>query len=206
MEFGLLLGGDFNGYREDYKIVKVEPFNSIKKKMSVLVAVPGGGRGFRAFCKGASEIILKTCDKIINADGEAIPLSEEQRKNITDVINGFACEALRTLCIAFRDIKDASNLDSIPDDGYTLIVVIGIKDPVRPGVKEAVKTCLAAGITVRMVTGDNINTAKAIAKECGILTEDGLAIEGPEFRSKSPHEMKELIPKLQVSQLLNEHS
>jgi Ca2+-transporting ATPase len=205
MEFGLLLGGDFNAYREDYKILKVEPFNSVKKKMSVLVALPGSG-GFRAFCKGASEIILQTCDKIINADGKAIPLSEEQRKNITDVINGFACEALRTLCMAFRDIEDASNLDSIPNDGYTLIVVIGIKDPVRPGVKEAVKTCLAAGITVRMVTGDNINTAKAIAKECGILTEDGLAMEGHEFRSKSPHEMKELIPKLQVLQLLNEHS
>ncbi|RZS19269.1 hypothetical protein BHM03_00051691 [Ensete ventricosum] len=76
------------------------------------------------------------------------------------------------------------NLEEIPASGYTLIAVFGIKDPVRPGVKEAVQTCKAAGIKVRMVTGDNINTAKAIAKECGILTEDGLAIEGSEFRSK----------------------
>ncbi|RRT64466.1 hypothetical protein B296_00033766 [Ensete ventricosum] len=90
------------------------------------------------------------------------------------------------------------NLEEIPASGYTLIAVFGIKDPVRPGVKEAVQTCKAAGIKVRMVTGDNINTAKAIAKECGILTEDGLAIEGSEFRSKSPEEMNDLIPKIQV--------
>lgn len=197
VEFGMLLGGDFKSFSEEYKILMVEPFNSIKKKMSVQVALPGSGT-CRAFCKGASEIILGICDKVVNTDGEAVPLSEEQRKNISDVINGFACEALRTLCIAFKDIGDPSSVKSIPEDRYTLIAVLGIKDPVRPGVREAVKTCLDAGITVRMVTGDNINTAKAIAKECGILTEDGLAIEGPDFRKMSQQEMAEIIPKLQV--------
>ncbi|KAK9283675.1 hypothetical protein L1049_011925 [Liquidambar formosana] len=196
LEFGLHLGRDYNVLRWESKIVKVEPFNSVKKKMSVLVALPDGG--YRAYCKGASEIILKMCGKIVNVNGETVPLPEEQREKITNVINGFACESLRTLCMAFKDTKDTSNVDSTPDDDYTLVAVIGIKDPVRPGVKEAVKTCLAAGITVRMVTGDNINTAKAIAKECGILTDDGLAIEGQEFRNKSPQEMKEIIPKLQV--------
>ncbi|KAA8520191.1 hypothetical protein F0562_014447 [Nyssa sinensis] len=196
LEFGLLLGGNLNAYQKESKIVKVEPFNSVKKKMSVLVALPDGE--LRAFCKGASEIILNMCDKIVNKEGESVPLSGEQRKSITDVINGFACEALRTLCLAFKDIEDSAIVDSIPDDNYTLIAVVGIKDPVRPGVKEAVQTCLAAGIIVRMVTGDNINTAKAIAKECGILTDGGVAIEGPDFRNKSPQEMKEIIPKLQV--------
>ncbi|KAM0951051.1 putative P-type Ca(2+) transporter [Dioscorea sansibarensis] len=94
-------------------------------------------------------------------------------------------------------MDDSYNADDIPTDGYTLIAVLGIKDPVRPGVKKAVQTCIAAGITVRMVTGDNINTAKAIAKECGIFTDDGLAMEGSDFRSKRPEEMKTLIPKLQ---------
>ncbi|OMO90139.1 Cation-transporting P-type ATPase [Corchorus olitorius] len=197
LEFGLLLGGDFKIHRKESEILKVEPFNSVKKKMSVLVSLSDNG-GHRALCKGASEIILKSCNKIINAAGKAEPLSEEQKKRITDVINGFASEALRTLCLAFKQVEDTSNVDSIPEDNYTLIAVIGIKDPVRPGVKEAVKTCLAAGITVRMVTGDNINTAKAIARECGILTDDGLAIEGPEFRDMSPQQMEETIPKLQV--------
>ncbi|KAK4412924.1 Calcium-transporting ATPase 4, plasma membrane-type [Sesamum alatum] len=196
LEYGLQLGGDFEELRRVCKLLKVEPFNSEKKKMSVLVALPDSKT--RAFCKGASEIILKMCDRVINANGESVPLSEEQVSNVMDVINGFACEALRTLCLAFKDMDDGSHENSIPDSGYTLIAVVGIKDPVRPGVKEAVKTCLAAGITVRMITGDNINTAKAIAKECGILTDGDLAIEGPDFRQKTSYEMSQLIPRLKV--------
>ncbi|CAK9183984.1 unnamed protein product [Ilex paraguariensis] len=196
LEYGLLLGGDFDAHRQECKILKVEPFNSNRKKMSVLASLPEGG--FRAFCKGASEIILRMCDKVVDINGEPVHMSEEQIRNITDVINGFACEALRTLCLAFKDIDDSINDNNIPDSGYTLVAVVGIKDPVRSGVKDAVRMCLAAGITVRMVTGDNINTAKAIAKECGILTEDGLAIEGPEFRSKTLEEMKEIIPRIKV--------
>ncbi|CAL2272195.1 unnamed protein product [Prunus armeniaca] len=114
--------------RREVKILKVEPFNSVRKKMSVLVAHPHGGK--RAFCK-------------------------EQVKNITDVIKSFAYEDLRTLYLAFKNIDDSSIENDIPDD-YTLIEVVGIKDPVLPEVKDAVQTCLAAGITVRMVTGDNI--------------------------------------------------
>ncbi|GMI87349.1 autoinhibited Ca(2+)-ATPase, isoform 4 [Hibiscus trionum] len=199
LEFGLLLGGEFKKHRKESEILKVEPFNSVKKKMSVLVSLSNDG-GKRAFSKGASEIILESCSKVINVDGKAEPLSKEQKKSITNVINGFASEALRTLCLAFKDVKDTSSVDSnsIPQDNYTLIAVIGIKDPVRPGVRQAVETCLAAGITVRVVTGDNINTAKAIARECGILTDDGLAIEGPNFRDMSPGQMEEAIPKLQV--------
>nr|GEY56320.1 calcium-transporting ATPase 4, plasma membrane-type-like isoform X2 [Tanacetum cinerariifolium] len=136
LESGLLFQSNYNQESKSVKIVKVEPFNSVKKKI--------------------------------------------QRKAITDVINGFACDALRTICLAFQDLEAGSSSDDIPENNYTIIAVVGIKDPVRPGVKEAVKTCLDAGIMVRMVTGDNINTAKAIARECGILTPDGLAIEGPE--------------------------
>ena len=88
--------------------------------------------------------------------------------------------------------------DPIPVSGYTCVGIVGIKDPVRPSVKESVEVCRSAGIVVRMVTGDNINTAKAIARECGILTDDGIAIEGPDFREKTQEELFELIPKIQV--------
>ncbi|XP_027363830.1 calcium-transporting ATPase 4, plasma membrane-type-like isoform X2 [Abrus precatorius] len=196
LELGLLSGGDFDAQRREYKILKVEPFNSVRKKMSVLVGLPDGG--VRAFCKGASEIVLKMCNKIIDHNGTVVDLSDEQAKNVSDVINGFASEALRTLCLAVTDVNETQGETNIPDDCYTLIAIVGIKDPVRPGVKEAVQTCLAAGITVRMVTGDNINTAKAIAKECGILTEGGIAIEGPQFRDLSPEQMQDIIPKIQV--------
>jgi P-type Ca2+ transporter type 2C len=196
LEFGLVSGGDFDAQRRSCKVLKVEPFNSDRKKMSVLVGLPDGG--VRAFCKGASEIVLKMCDKIIDSNGTTIDLPEEKAKIVNDIIDGFAHEALRTLCLAVKDIDETQGETNIPENGYTLIAIVGIKDPVRPGVKEAVQKCLAAGISVRMVTGDNINTAKAIAKECGILTEGGVAIEGPEFRNLSEEQMKDIIPRIQV--------
>ncbi|XP_042428226.1 probable calcium-transporting ATPase 8, plasma membrane-type isoform X1 [Zingiber officinale] len=197
LEFGLALETQVDSQHQHCKKLKVEPFNSVKKKMSVVVELPDGGT--RAFCKGAPEIVLQMCDHVIDSDGSIILLSNKQKDNVMKVINDFACEALRTLCLAFKDTSgEEQNMDEIPATGYTLICVFGIKDPVRPGVKEAVQTCIAAGIKVRMVTGDNINTAKAIAKECGILSEDGLAVEGSEIRNKNPEEMKDIIPKIQV--------
>lgn len=201
LDYGLKMVGDFDEQRQGSNLLKVEPFNSEKKKMSVLVALPDGN--VRAFCKGASEIILQMCDTVVDENGNIISLSEEQRQAIMGVIEEFACEALRTLCLAFKDNNNKHHESSIADGGYTLIAVVGIKDPVRPGVKEAVKTCIQAGITVRMVTGDNINTAKAIAKECGILSDDdNIAIEGPEFRTMTPMQMREIIPNIRVHQNL----
>ncbi|KAB1214903.1 Calcium-transporting ATPase 2, plasma membrane-type [Morella rubra] len=197
LEFGLSLGGDFQAERQASNLVKVEPFNSVKKRMGVVVELPEGG--FRAHCKGASEIILAACDKVIDANGEVVPLDEASINYLTNTINQFASEALRTICLAYMELENGfSAHNSIPVSGYTCIGVVGIKDPVRPGVKESVAICRSAGITVRMVTGDNINTAKAIARECGILTDEGIAIEGPEFREKSQKELLELIPKIQV--------
>ncbi|KAI5318280.1 PREDICTED: calcium-transporting ATPase [Prunus dulcis] len=91
LEFGLLLGGDFDAVRGEVNILKVEPFNSVRKKMSVLVAHPHGGK--RAFCKGASEIVLGMC--------YSLPRT-----------------ALRTICLAFKNIDDSSIENDIPDDGY----------------------------------------------------------------------------------------
>ncbi|KFK34968.1 hypothetical protein AALP_AA5G217200 [Arabis alpina] len=195
LEFGLLLGGDVETQRREHKILKIEPFNSDKKKMSVLTSHSGGS--VRAFCKGASEIVLKMCEKVVDSNGKSVPLSEEKMANISEVIESFASEALRTLCLVYTDLDEAPSGD-LPDGGYTLVAVVGIKDPVRPGVKEAVKICQDAGITVRMVTGDNLSTAKAIARECGILTADGVAIEGSYFRDLPPHEMRKILPKIQV--------
>jgi Ca2+-transporting ATPase len=194
-EFGLKLAGLDAEDRTCTK-VKVEPFNSVKKKMAVLVSLQNGV--YRWFTKGASEIIVQMCDMMIDGGGNSVPLSEAQRKNILDTIYSFASDALRTLCLAYKEVDDFDDDADSPTSGFTLISIFGIKDPLRPGVKDAVKACMSAGIIVRMVTGDNINTAKAIAKECGILTDGDVAIEGPEFRSKSPEEMRDLIPKIRV--------
>ncbi|PKA65931.1 Calcium-transporting ATPase 1, plasma membrane-type [Apostasia shenzhenica] len=197
LEFGLSLGGDFQAVRRQTKLVKVEPFNSTKKRMAVLLQMPEGG--YRAHCKGASEIILAACDKFIDRSGSVAPLNEMTANKMKEIIENFASEALRTLCLAYIDIENSSLAEKhIPTSGYTCIGIVGIKDPVRPGVRESVAICRSAGINVRMVTGDNINTAKAIAKECGILTDGGICIEGPEFSEKSVRELMQLIPNLQV--------
>ncbi|XP_020252745.1 calcium-transporting ATPase 1, plasma membrane-type-like [Asparagus officinalis] len=197
LEFALNLGGNFQAERQAVKLIKVEPFNSTKKRMGVVLQLEDGR--YRAHTKGASEIILASCDKFLNPEGQVVPLDEGATKHLSYTIESFAKEALRTLCVAYMEIEDGFSLnDQIPMRGYTCIGIVGIKDPVRPGVKESVAVCRSAGITVRMVTGDNINTAKAIARECGILTDDGIAIEGPDFREKKLEELNELIPKIQV--------
>ncbi|XP_008354719.2 calcium-transporting ATPase 2, plasma membrane-type-like [Malus domestica] len=197
LEFGLSIGGNFQAERQASKLVKVEPFNSTKKRMGVILELPEGG--LIAHTKGASEVVLASCEKVINSNGDIVPLDEASLNHLKVTIEQFACEALRTLCLAYTELETGfSPENSIPVSGYTCIGIVGIKDPVRPGVKESVAICRSAGITVRMVTGDNINTAKAIARECGILTDDGIAIEGPEFREKNQEELLSLIPKIQV--------
>ncbi|XP_022843778.1 calcium-transporting ATPase 2, plasma membrane-type-like [Olea europaea var. sylvestris] len=197
LKFGLSLGGNFQEERQASTLVKVEPFNSTKKRMGVVLEHPE--RRLRAYTKGASEIILAACDKVVNSNGEVVPLDEQSINHLNATIDQFASEALKTLCLAYMELEDGfSENDTIPASGYTCIGIIGIKNPVSPGVKESVALCRSAGVTVRMVTGDNINTAKAIATECGILTGDGMAIEGPVFQEKSMEELHELIPKIQV--------
>ncbi|PSS33550.1 Calcium-transporting ATPase [Actinidia chinensis var. chinensis] len=189
LEFALRLGGHYDNICQHFEILEVWPFNSSTKRRSVLVALPEGGR--RVFCTGAAEIILHECTKIICSNGDCVHLTMEQKRKVMDIINVFCCGTLRTLCLVFKDLDD-SNECRVLDGDYTLIAVVGISDPVRPEVKSAVQTCLAAGITVRMVTGDNINAAKGIAKECGILTDDGL-------RAILLKQFLELMPKIQVA-------
>jgi Ca2+-transporting ATPase len=89
-------------------------------------------------------------------------------------------------------------LTEIGNKDLTFMSLVGIEDPVRPGVPEAVATCRNAGVVVRMVTGDNINTARAIATKCGIYTQGGIAMEGPKFRTLTEEQMDEILPRLQV--------
>ncbi|XP_033618066.1 plasma membrane calcium-transporting ATPase 4 isoform X2 [Fukomys damarensis] len=167
------------------KLYKVYTFNSVRKSMSTVIRKPGGG--FCMFSKGASEIILRKCNRILDRKGEALPFKNKDRDDmVRTVIEPMACEGLRTICIAYRDFDDAEpswdNENEILTE-LTCIAVVGIEDPVRPEVPDAIAKCKRAGITVRMVTGDNINTARAIATKCGILTpgDDFLCLEGKEF-------------------------
>eukprot|EP00744_Colponema_vietnamica_P000450 GILI01000815.1.p2 GENE.GILI01000815.1~~GILI01000815.1.p2 ORF type:complete len:1124 (+),score=399.86 GILI01000815.1:165-3536(+) len=184
--------------KTDYDAIRVKlpvehrfPFSSARKRMSTLVKdCPAPGK-HRLFVKGASEIVLRLCSSYINSNGDKQPLTEQMKKDTeTNVIEEFAAKALRTICIAYRDFDSTQDWDAVGADGQPVcetelvcIGIAGIQDPLRKEVPGAVKQCQTAGIKVRMVTGDNIITAKAIARQCHIFNpeEGGLAMEGPEF-------------------------
>lgn len=167
------------------KLFKVYTFNSVRKSMSTVIRKPGGG--FRMFSKGASEIMLRRCNQILDKGGECVQFKNKDRDDmVRNVIEPMASEGLRTICIAYRDFDGTEPIWDNENEvlaELTCIAVVGIEDPVRPEVPNAIAKCKRAGITVRMVTGDNVNTARAIATKCGILTpgDDFLCLEGKEF-------------------------
>ena len=177
-------------------------FNSAKKRSTALLF--RGDGSVRLYCKGASEWILKDCTHYVNEQGEVVQLTEEKRKALERHILSMAEKALRTLCLSYRDFGSKDKLHSgyeeNPPDHENLILqcIVGIIDPLRSDVKEAVRIAQEAGVTVRMVTGDNIATACAIARQCGILTSNGTALEGPTFRHMKPKDVDAALPRLQV--------
>lgn len=181
---------------------KVFSFNSAKKRSSAVLHQENGS--VRVVCKGASEWILKDCSHYLDKSGKPIPMTSDKIKYFENTIEGMANKALRTLCLAHRDFVKASDLpenweDSPPDHSdLCLDCIVGIIDPLRGDVVEAVRIAQEAGVTVRMVTGDNVATAAAIARQCGILTEGGMALEGPSFRKMSPAALDLIINDIQV--------
>ncbi|KAM6946780.1 plasma membrane calcium-transporting ATPase 2 isoform 5-T5 [Lycodopsis pacificus] len=179
------------------KLYKVYTFNSVRKSMSTVIKLSDGS--FRMYSKGASEIVLKKCSNILNDVGESrVFRPRDKDEMVKKVIEPMACEGLRTICVAYRNFSgdpepswdDESNILN----DLTAICIVGIEDPVRPEVPDAIKSCQRAGITVRMVTGDNINTARAIAIKCGIIHpgEDFLCIDGKEFNRRIRNEKGEV--------------
>ncbi|KAI9565770.1 hypothetical protein GHT06_009563 [Daphnia sinensis] len=200
---------------------RVYTFNSSRKSMSTVIAREGGG--YRVFTKGASEMVLKKCAFIYGANGKLEEFSHEnQEELVRNVIEPMACDGLRTIAVAYRDFVpgEAENnqihYDSEPNwddedaiiNNLTCILIVGIEDPIRPEVPEAIRLCQKAGITVRMVTGDNVNTARSIAVKCGIVTPgmDYLIIDGKEFNQRirdsngevQQHLLDQVWPKLRV--------
>ncbi|XP_029682106.1 plasma membrane calcium-transporting ATPase 2-like isoform X2 [Takifugu rubripes] len=189
----LELKRDYQPIREEIpeeKLYKVYTFNSSRKSMSTVLKNADGG--FRMYSKGASEIVLRKCSRILDNQGQPRAFKLKDRDEmVRKVIEPMACDGLRTICVAYRDFPAEAgepNWDAENDilNDLTCICVVGIEDPVRPEVPEAISKCQRAGITVRMVTGDNINTARAIATKCGIIVpgEDFLCLEGKEFNQQ----------------------
>ncbi|XP_063928745.1 plasma membrane calcium-transporting ATPase 2 isoform X2 [Zophobas morio] len=222
--FVLGLGKNYQTIRDDYpeeSFTRVYTFNSVRKSMSTVIPRPGGG--YRLFTKGASEMILNKCAFIYGHDGRLEKFTRDmQERLLKQVIEPMACDGLRTICIAFREFVPGKaeinqvHIENEPNwedednivNNLTCLCVVGIEDPVRPEVPDAIRKCQKAGITVRMVTGDNLNTARSIATKCGIVkpNEDFLVIEGKEFNRRirdstgevQQHLLDKVWPKLRV--------
>lgn len=206
----LNLGMHMERLNREYKILHVETFNSVKKRSGVMLRENGSNNTF-VHWKGAAEIVVAMCSSYYDNNGIIKSLDEEVRKSIGKIIEGMAASSLR--CIAFAQCQvskeefmysdEEKTHIKLKEEGLTLLGIVGLKDPCRPGVKKAVDACKSAGVAIKMITGDNVFTAKAIATECGILepgrqTIEGEVVEGVEFRNYTDEVRMEKIDDIKV--------
>lgn len=209
--------------RSNSNITQLFPFNSQRKCMGAVIEIPGKTKDkprYRLFVKGASEIVLGECTTILGDPARSPTtesLSDAAKEELNNTIFSYATKSLRTLGLAYREFESWPPVLTLrPEDEATKEVeigdllhnltwmgIVGIQDPVRRGVPEAVKDCNIASVNVKMVTGDNVETARAIAHECGILTEEDLkkkhaVMEGSEFRKLSDGERASIVKDLHV--------
>ncbi|CAD8078964.1 unnamed protein product [Paramecium primaurelia] len=185
---------NYEEQREKYPASTKFPFSSQRKRMSMVLELDGGRR--RLVCKGASEMVLAACSQYHSkGNGSIVPMNQELKQKVEKSIETMAGRALRTICLAYKEIsaredlttKDNKGVYAVEQSDLTLVAVLGIKDILRQEVPRAIQLCRRAGIKVRMVTGDNKMTARAIAKECGIITpgdDQSIVMEGPDFIAK----------------------
>ena len=189
-------------YLEDPTKYKQFPFDSKRKRMTTFIANESFPTNYRLFSKGGGENASKFCNTYMDPiTGEVNPLDSNKKKFIEESIENFNKDRLRSLYIAYRDLSrdEYTNSERANDEGKLIdqhdlvfLGVFGIRDSLRDGVKEAVVKCHQAGVNVIMVTGDNIVTATAIAKECQILGNDvNLDNLGPNEIEQNPEAMND---------------
>lgn len=205
----------FEVLRTLWKVKAVFPFSSTQKAMGTVICVvnQNGRTAYRVHIKGASELLLSKCDQIVSMhdpiyediNNETIAtraMTSANRTRMSKIIQSYSTRCLRTLALCYQEFtewSDDMDLQKILDAGHlTLLGIVGIEDPLRQGVTDAVSACQRAGVCVRMVTGDNMLTAKSIARQCGIYQYGSIAMDGPTFRKLSPEEREKILPQLRV--------
>lgn len=181
---------------EKYPRVGEVPFDSGRKMMST---VHKQGKNFVQFTKGAPDEILKKCTHA-DINGEIFEMNDEIRAKIMEENTRMGNKALRVFAVAYKTYDaepSAYDSESLEFD-MTFIGLTGMIDPVRPEVKDAIVECRGAGIKPIMITGDHINTAKAIARELGILTDDSQAMMGADIDKYSDEEFEAIVENICV--------
>ena len=172
------------------------PFDSGRKMMSTVHDL--GGK-FVQYTKGGPDVVLARCTHYYE-NGVILPMTEEKRAQIMTTNKAMADKALRVLAAAMRnwDAKPADNRPEFLEQELVFLGLTGMIDPVRPEVKAAIEECRSAGIRAVMITGDHKDTAVAIAKELGIITDASEAITGAELDAISDEDIAEFVKKYGV--------
>lgn len=181
----LVLASKKDLFGEDVEQDRIEemPFTSERKMMSVLVR---HGKSHTIYAKGAPEILLEKCTYILDGNKKE-KLTQEKRQNILDSNKKLTKQALRTLALAMADSDGGKKYQ---EENLVFLGIVGMEDPPREEAREAVEKCQRAGIKVKLITGDNRDTAVAIANRIGI---EGKVIEGHELEEMSDEELKQEV-------------
>lgn len=199
-ECALLLYNDSYDYikeRESKTILHQIPFTSKRKRMSTII---NEEETCTVLTKGAPEVILDLCN-YEHVDGRDIRLTDIRRKEILESIESLQKKSMRVLGFSYRNINEEVAMSSeagVIEDELIFTGFVGIKDPLRPEVEEAVSLARNAGVATKMLTGDNINTAIAIGEDLGLLKDGARAVEASYIDTLSDEELKEEIKTIAI--------
>ncbi|MCO5567170.1 hypothetical protein L7F22_020858 [Adiantum nelumboides] len=202
--WGSQSGMNYEHLRVQSTVLRVKSFDSTKKIAGVALGNAEIGK-VHVHWKGATRPIVDRCEKVICLGDSIEEISPSLRSNVLSVIEGLENESLHCVAFSCREMDHAQvpSCDEmekwkIPEDGLILFAVLGMKNPCRPEVFEAIHQCQAAGIKIRMITGDSLAKAKAIATDCGILNNGCNAVEASTFQNYPNAVRKSCSRKLEV--------
>ena len=199
VEEGLHIGCNKKETEKIFSRINEIPFDSNRKMMTTIHRM---GSKYRIICKGAPDVLLDKCTKEVLeiGDSQDIKVKTLDKLKIKNENEQMAHKALRVIAVAFKDVTELPRkIDSSTiENNLTFVGLIGMIDPPREGVKEAVKTCKTAGIKTVMITGDHLETAKAIAKDLGILNNGEKAITGQELDKMTQEQLEKNIKEYSV--------
>ncbi len=197
LDFGLLYGVHKDEIEKKFPRVAEIPFDSERKRMTTVNRMSESST--RVNVKGGLDEVLSVCDRIV-INGEVRPLEQADTDEIRNANETMANSALRVLAMAYKDLPEAPQKVTIGDleNGLIFIGLLGMIDPARPEVLDAVAKCNTAGIRPVMITGDHKTTALAIAREIGIYKDGDIAITGSELEKLSDEELNETVSRYSV--------
>ncbi|QAW00107.1 calcium-translocating P-type ATPase, SERCA-type [Bacillus subtilis] len=180
----------------NYRVVEEFPFDSARKMMTVIVEDQDRKRYI--ITKGAPDVLMQRSSRIYY-DGSAALFSNERKAETEAVLRHLASQALRTIAVAYRPIKagETPSMEQAEKD-LTMLGLSGIIDPPRPEVRQAIKECREAGIKTVMITGDHVETAKAIAKDLRLLPKSGKIMDGKMLNELSQEELSHVVEDVYV--------